>query len=289
NDDELNLIKAGGDYGWPYVEGFCDKENELTYCDTTSVIEPLIAWTPTIAPAGLDFYDHPSIPEWQNSLMLTSLKGRSLQVLSLDDSGEEIVSKKIYLQKQFGRFRDLCVSSSGDVYLITSNTDWHINRHPWMYENVPIDGNDRIIKLSPIASGGDEYRDLAVVDEDSAQIRLFTQERINFDIPGTELYVQHCAPCHLPSGKGILDYVPSLLDNEWVNNKTKLIETTLSGLSGEVEVKGSVYNAVMPSFAASLNDEEIAEILNYVKATLNNHQDEVSAEEVTIIRKKIHL
>jgi len=287
NDDELNLITAGGDYGWPYVEGFCDKENELSYCDTTSVIEPLIAWTPTIAPAGLDFYDHPSIPEWQNSLLLTSLKGRSLQVLSLDDSGKQIISKKIYLQKQFGRYRDLCVSSSGDVYLITSNTDWHINRHPWMYENVPIDGNDRIIKLSPIANGGDDYPEVTIIGEDSAQIRLFTQERINFEIPGTKLYVQHCASCHLPSGKGIADFVPSILDTEWVNDKNKLIETTLNGLTGEVKVKDRMYNAVMPGFAVSLNDQEIAEILNYVKGTLNNHQDDVSAEEVAIIRNTI--
>ena len=290
NDDEINLITAGGDYGWPYVEGFCDKENEMAYCDSTAVIEPLIAWTTTIAPAGLDFYDNPSIPEWQNSLLLTSLKGRSLQLFQLDDTGEKIVDQKIYLQKQFGRFRDLCVSPSGDVYLITSNTDWHIDRHSWMYDNVPSQDNDRIIKLSPLKDNTAEFGSLTVISEDTAQIRLFTQERINFDVPGTRPYIKHCAPCHLPSGKGIPDFVPPLLDNEWVSDKTRLIETTLKGITGEITVNSIIYDEVMPGFSVSLTDQEITEILNYVLITLNNSQDEeVTVEEVGLIRKRNNL
>lgn len=289
NDDEINLITAGGDYGWPYVEGFCDKENELSYCDTVSVVEPLIAWTTTIAPAGLDYFDHSAIPEWQNSLLLTSLKGRSLQVFKLNDAGEKIIRKKIYLQKQFGRYRDVCVSPSGDIYLITSNTDWHIARHAWMYENVPTEGNDRIIRLSLLRNQIDEYKHLPVISEDSAQIRLFTQERINFEIPGASLYVQNCASCHLPSGLGIPDYVPPLIDNEWVTDKRKLIETTLFGLTGPIKVSYLDYDAVMPGFGVSLNDQEITEILNYVIVTLNNQQDTITVDEVSKVRKLAEL
>ena len=286
NDDEINLIRAGGDYGWPYVEGFCDKENELIYCDTVAVQEPLIAWTTTIAPAGLDFFDHPSIPEWQNSLMLTSLKGRSLQVFKLNESGEEIIDQKIYLQKQFGRYRDLCVSPSGEIFLITSNTDWHIERHSWMYDNVPAEGNDRIIRIS-VLNPRQEFDNLPLITEDSAQIRLFTQERINFDIPGAGLYVQHCASCHLPSGQGISDYVPPLIDNEWVTNKNKLIETTLMGMTGPIKVNGRDYDAVMPGFAVSLNDQEITEILNYIILTLNAQREPITVAEVSNIRKRV--
>ena len=284
NDDEINLIRPNTNYGWPYVEGYCNTENELTYCDTTAVTEPIYAWTPTIAPAGLDYYDHAAIPEWKNSLLLTTLKGRSLQLLTLDDEGENIISEKFYLQKQFGRFRDVCVSPSGDVYLITSNSDWHINRHSWMYDNVPKEGNDRVIKLSPIKS--DEFSLLPEIDGDSAQIRLFTQERINFSIPGTRAYIQNCAPCHLPSGKGIPNSVPPLVDTKFVNDRDKLIETTLNGLSGKVTIKGQEYEGVMPAFSVLLNDEEIAEILNYILINLNDHTgSEISQNEVSEIRK----
>ncbi len=289
NDDEINLIRAGGDYGWPYVEGFCDKENELTYCDTVEIVEPIIAWTTTIAPAGLDFFDHPSIPEWQNSLLLTSLKGRSLQVFKLNDSGEKIVQQKIYLQKQFGRYRDLCVSPSGDIYLITSNTDWHIDRHSWMYDNVPPEGNDRIVRLSLLENQVDEFKNLPLIGEDSGQIRLFTQERINFDLPGAGLYVQNCASCHLPSGQGIPDFVPPLIDNEWISDHSKLIETTLFGLTGPIKVNHLDYDAVMPGFAVSLNDQEITEILNYILITLNNHQEMITEDQVSNIRKRTNL
>ena len=288
NDDEINLIKPNADYGWPYVEGYCDKENEMPYCDSTTVTEPMYVWTPTIAPAGLDYYDHAAIPEWRNSLMLTTLKGRSLQLLKLDNTGESVIGEKFYLQKQFGRFRDLCVSPSGDVYLITSNSDWHIARNLYMYDNVPEEGNDRIIKLSPVNS--EEYAHLPEIKEDSAQIELFLADQIDYSIPGSRPYILNCATCHLPSGSGIVNGAPPLIDTEFVNDRNRLIETTLNGLSGKITIKGQEYEGVMPGFAASLNDEEIAEILNYIVIHLNHRQeDKISPEEVAEIRKKATL
>ena len=288
NDDEINHIKPNAKYGWPYVEGYCDTENESAYCDSTVVTEPIYAWTPTIAPAGLDYYDHEAIPEWRNSLLLTALKGRSLQQLQLDDTGEAIVKEKFYLQKQFGRFRDLCVSPSGDVYLITSNSDWHIARNQWMYDNVPKEGNDRIIKLSPVKS--EEYAHLPEIQEDSAQIELFIVDNVDYSIPGNRLYIYNCATCHLPNGLGMPNGAPPLIDNEYVNDRNLLIKTTLNGLSGKITVKDQEYEGVMPGFAAKLNDEEIAGLLNYIVIHLNDRPEEkITPEEVSEIRKKIQL
>ena len=53
NDDEINKIEAGRNYGWPTVEGYCNLPAEATFCTANNVREPLITWTPTIAPAGL--------------------------------------------------------------------------------------------------------------------------------------------------------------------------------------------------------------------------------------------
>ncbi|MFK7923680.1 MAG: PQQ-dependent sugar dehydrogenase [Bacteroidia bacterium] len=285
NDDELNLILAAGNYGWPNVEGYCDTESELNFCDTIQVQEPLFSWTPTIAPAGLDYYNHPSIPEWKNSLLLTTLKGRSLQFFQLDDSGTKIEEHKIYLQKQFGRLRDLCVSSTGDIYLISSNTDWHIPRYKWMYDNVPADGNDRIIKISAITQWDDDYNKLQVYGEDTAQIRMFVQDQVDPNVAGASLYQTNCAPCHLPDGKGIAEFTPPLIDTKWVSDKVKLIEATLFGLTGEIEVKGALYDEIMPGFATSLNDKEVVEILNFVLSSLNNYEHSVTEEEVSTTRK----
>lgn len=286
NDDELNLIKPGGNYGWPFVEGYCDKENEMTFCDSVAVSEPLYTWTPTIAPAGLDFYNHAAIPEWNNNLLLTTLKGRALWLLQLDDTGEKIVNKRIYLQKQFGRLRDLCVSPTGDIYVITSNSDWHIPRYEWMYDNVPAEGNDRVLKISVLQDDkkGD-FDHLETTTEDSQAIPMFVQDNVIPDIIGALPYRTNCASCHLPSGEGIADFTPPLLATTTVANKVELIETTLFGMSGEIEVKGKKYNEIMPGFAAGLTNQELKEILNYVRSSLNDHADSITIAEIEEVRK----
>ena len=286
NDDELNLIKPGGNYGWPFVEGYCDKENEMTFCDSVAVSEPLYTWTPTIAPAGLDFYNHAAIPEWNNNLLLTTLKGRALWLLQLDDTGEKIVNKRIYLQKQFGRLRDLCVSPTGDIYVITSNSDWHIPRYEWMYDNVPAEGNDRVLKISVLQDDkkGD-FDHLETTTEDSQAIPMFVQDNVIPDIIGALPYRTNCASCHLPSGEGIADFTPPLLATTTIANKVELIETTLFGMSGEIEVKGKKYNEIMPGFAAGLTNQELKEILNYVRSSLNDHADSITITEIEEVRK----
>ena len=76
SDDELNILAPNNNYGWPTVNGFCDSPTENTFCEENNIIEPLIAWTPTIAPSDIIWYDHPAIPEFQNSLLMTVLKAK---------------------------------------------------------------------------------------------------------------------------------------------------------------------------------------------------------------------
>ena len=87
NDDEINRIEAGRNYGWPSVEGYCGWPAEATFCAANSVREPLTTWTPTIAPAGLTYYDHPAVSGWRGSLLLAVLKSSKLVQLPLDAAG----------------------------------------------------------------------------------------------------------------------------------------------------------------------------------------------------------
>ena len=122
NDDEINKIEAGRNYGWPNVEGFCNLPAEVIFCTANNVREPLTTWTPTIAPAGLTYYDHPAIPGWRGSLLLAVLKGSKLVQLPLDASGLTIPTRTDFLAG-FGRLRAICVSPQGRVYVGTSNRD----------------------------------------------------------------------------------------------------------------------------------------------------------------------
>jgi glucose/arabinose dehydrogenase len=140
NDDELNLIEAGANYGWPEVHGFCDENSETDFCNENDITEPLMAWTPTLAVAGLDYYAHEHIGIWQNKLLMVTLKTGRLMSLTLSENGREITGSKIWIDNQFGRLRDLCVSPGGRVFIATSNRDGR---------GTPLADDDRIIELVP--------------------------------------------------------------------------------------------------------------------------------------------
>ncbi|MBF9238518.1 PQQ-dependent sugar dehydrogenase [Hymenobacter sp. BT683] len=121
SDDEINKIEVGRNYGWPNVHGNCNSASELTFCAANNVREPLTIWTPTIAPAGLAYYDHPAIPGWRGNLLLATLKHQRLVQLPLNPAGDAITARIEFLTNEFGRLRAICVAPNGKVYLGTSN------------------------------------------------------------------------------------------------------------------------------------------------------------------------
>jgi len=123
NDDELNIRERGRNYGWPVVMGFCSDPSETQFCADSNVMEPIAAWTPTLAVAGTDFYQHSTIPEWQNSLLVSSLKASSLTALKLSPDGRSVIGEETHFQNWFGRLRDICISPDGRVFLAVSNRD----------------------------------------------------------------------------------------------------------------------------------------------------------------------
>ncbi len=129
SDDEVNIIEKGKNYGWPDVRGFCNESGEQDFCQSNAVVEPIEAWTPTIAACGLDYYNHNMIPQWKGSLLLVALKDARMYQLRLDDTFSRITDSKEFFTNDYGRLRDLCISPAGKVYICTSN------------------GNDKIVEI----------------------------------------------------------------------------------------------------------------------------------------------
>jgi glucose/arabinose dehydrogenase len=127
NDDEVNLIEPGRNYGWPNVEGFCNLPAEQAFCTANNVRPPLVAYTPTIAVAGITAYNSPAIPQWANSLLMVSLKAGKLTNLQLNAAGDQVASQSDLWTGTYGRLRAICVSPQGKVYLTTSNRDGRAN------------------------------------------------------------------------------------------------------------------------------------------------------------------
>lgn len=142
DNDEVNLILRGGNYGWPVVHGFCDgdQSREDEYCRDHDVEEPLSAWTPTVGVSGLAIYEADLMPEWKGSLLVTSLTGRTLFRLRLSADGNAVVGREALLEREYGRLRDVLVGPGGEVYIATSNRDGR---------GRPASNDDRILRITP--------------------------------------------------------------------------------------------------------------------------------------------
>lgn len=122
-EDEVNIIEKQRNYGWPTVEGPCNTGSETAFCTANNVKEPI--WSTggsTFALCGLDYYNHERIPQWKNSLLVTSLKNTTLYQLQLSADGKTVTGSKTYFNGKFGRLRDVCVSPNGRVYICTDES-----------------------------------------------------------------------------------------------------------------------------------------------------------------------
>jgi len=106
---------------------------------------------------------------------------------------------------------------------------------------------------------------------------------------GEMLFKGTCSVCHQPHGNGLPNVFPPLAKSDYLMaNKQRSIEVVLKGLSGPVTVNGKQFNSVMPPMS-QLRDDEIANILTYVRNAWGNQGDQVTAPEVTATRAKIKL
>jgi nitrite reductase (NO-forming) len=100
---------------------------------------------------------------------------------------------------------------------------------------------------------------------------------------GKRVYAQTCFACHQMEGQGMPGVFPPLANSDYLMaDKDRAIRGIIKGLSGEIMVNGQKYNGVMPP--VMLSDEQISQVLTYVRNAWGNEGDIVTVEEV----KKIH-
>lgn len=107
---------------------------------------------------------------------------------------------------------------------------------------------------------------------------------------GKEVYMRPavCFTCHQPNGMGLPGAFPPLAGSEWLDGDTeRLIKIVLKGLMGELTVKGESYNNVMTPLELLLKDNEIADVLTYVRNEWGNSGPEVKTEEVSALREAL--
>lgn len=101
---------------------------------------------------------------------------------------------------------------------------------------------------------------------------------------GKALYSTYCQSCHAGRGQGLEGVIPPLAKSDYLMaDKKRAVQAILYGVSGEIQVNGQTYNNVMTGF--DLNDEEVSDILNYIRNSFGNKGAEVRPEEVKAARK----
>ena len=105
-------------------------------------------------------------------------------------------------------------------------------------------------------------------------------------IQGKQIYYKYCLSCHQADGSGVPGMYPSLKKSEIIpKDPDSLIAILLHGLSGEIEVDGIVYNSVMPPHNY-LTDQEIADVLTYIRSEIAGNSASVSSEDVKNVRNR---
>lgn len=120
--DELNLIKAGVNYGWPVISYGIEYSGEPIPGGLTSkegMEQPVYYWDPVLAPGGMTFYTADVIPEWKNNLFIGGLGGQHIARLVIENN--RVVAEERLLADQAQRFRDIEVGPDGALYAITDS------------------------------------------------------------------------------------------------------------------------------------------------------------------------
>jgi glucose/arabinose dehydrogenase len=121
--DEINIIRAGSNYGWPVITyganyGTGTKIGEGTHKE--GMAQPLYYWVPSIAPSGMAFYTGDRFPRWKGNLFVGALRDQMLVRLQLD--GEKVVKEERLLKGELGRIRDVRNGPDGYLYLLTDES-----------------------------------------------------------------------------------------------------------------------------------------------------------------------
>ena len=123
--DEINMIIAGMDYGWPDAIGARTiPQTVAPYMESGDI---------TWAPSDILYVQNSTIPQWNGALVYTALFGKHVGVIHEDKSRQEI------LNDEFGRIRAITQHPDGSVYLLTTNTDGRGD---------PSDTDDRLIRIT---------------------------------------------------------------------------------------------------------------------------------------------
>lgn len=127
-NDEVNIVRRGGNYGWPLVSG--PRHGRFR--------APIATFDPSVAPSGATFVSKPD-SAWTGDYLFATLVGEHIRRLVISRSGK-VVRQQLLFKGRFGRFRTVVEAPDGSLYALTSNQDGR---------GSPTSKDDRILRIVP--------------------------------------------------------------------------------------------------------------------------------------------
>jgi aldose sugar dehydrogenase len=120
--DELNIIEPGRNYGWPIITYGMDYSGAYVspYTERPGMEQPVVQWTPSIAPSGLAVYRGDKFPAWNGDLFVGALAFKHLRRVDIDDNGQ-VAGEEQLLTDRNERIRDVRTSPDGYIYVTTDD------------------------------------------------------------------------------------------------------------------------------------------------------------------------
>jgi glucose/arabinose dehydrogenase len=129
-NDEVNVLRRGGNYGWPEIEGGEERDG---------LISPATYYEQTLAPSGATFVKLPG-SAWTGDYLIGALAGEQIRRVGFD--GDRVTTDEALFEGEYGRIRTVVEGPDGALYALTNNRDGR---------GSPQEGDDRILRIVPPA------------------------------------------------------------------------------------------------------------------------------------------
>lgn len=127
--DELNVLEPGGNYGWPLATHGVDYTGARVSPHRTlpGMRDPVLVWTPSIAPSGMALYRGQQFPDWEGDLFVSTLAEKSVRRVVMRD-GVPTGEQQVLFRELDARIRDVRSGPDGALYLLTDGADGKLLR-----------------------------------------------------------------------------------------------------------------------------------------------------------------
>jgi glucose/arabinose dehydrogenase/mono/diheme cytochrome c family protein len=305
--EEFMRVKDGSDFGWPYCYYDQMKKKKVLapeYGGDGNIVgrckemtEPIMGFPGHWAPNDLLFYHGDQFPDHYKNGAFIAFHG-STNRSPYPQAGYFVCFVPFKNGQPVGTWEVFADGFAGpDPIVNVSDAQFRP-----MGLSVGPDGSLYVTdskkgKIWRIMYKGDKAKfgvaDLAAMEKRKLLPHLKTPDPIKDNLykgkalPGATVYNTYCSSCHQRNGKGDGNRFPPLQGSEWVNGeKERLIRVVLNGLNEQIEVKGKPYNNLMPAHAF-LKNEDLAEVLTYIRQNFDNKGEIIKPEDVEQVRKTL--